>query len=210
MLVHPAESTQVRDVTTFADRTYDNRQIPRCCQLILDVITEEEEKRIAQIINPRYPSPPEQDRSIPVSQQMIELKKRMSSQYESFLYEVSGIRKDKPHHIMISVPTLAPDDKINWKSDGFMMTLNMGSDAVVLFRKKGTQRIYKVYFPRRAIMIIKDPFLDYDRKFDDADPLTYQASPFVAPIKIERKHRYMCLWALSQSQTKYKYEVPTI
>lgn len=208
MFVHPATSTQARNVLGIDGATYDQREIPKCAKLILDVITEEEERSIIRVINPRYPGDPEENKSIPVSPDLIQLKKRMSSQFEAFLYDVSGIQKQKPHYILINVTTLAPDDKINWKSDGFIMTLNMGSDAIVLFRKKGTSKVYKVFFPRRSMMMIKDPFLDYERKFDDSPSLRYQPSPLFPSTSVKREYRYLCIWALSHTEPKYKYKLP--
>ena len=198
-----------RNVIKIGKYLYDQREIPGCVRLFGDILTLPQEEEIIRILNPKYPNSPNELKVVPTLPGVAELTKRMMTQFKDLIFSVADIVPTDKVTLYAGKGILAPTDQNNWKSDGVSVSLNLGSDCVMLFRKKGETKIYRVLVPRRSLLVVKDPYLEYERRVDsDADTM-YQASPYLDPVLITRTYRYVLAWVISLDSTKLKYEPPS-
>jgi hypothetical protein len=198
-----------RNVIKIGKYLYDQREIPRCVRLFGDILTPSQEEDIIRIFNPKYPNLPEDLKSINTLPGVAELTRRMMTQFKDFIFNVADIIPSDKITLYAGKGILSPTDQNNWKSDGVSVSLNLGSDCVMLFRKKGDSKIYRVLVPRRSLLVVKDPYLEYERRVDSDAETMYQASPYLDPVLIIRTYRYVLAWVISLDSTKLKYEPPS-
>ena len=198
-----------RNVIKIGKYLYDQREIPGCVRLFGDILTLPQEEEIIRILNPKYPNSPNELKVVPTLPGVAELTKRMMTQFKDLIFSVADIVPTDKITLYAGKGILAPTDQNNWKSDGVSVSLNLGSDCVMLFRKKGETKIYRVLVPRRCLLVVKDPYLEYERRVDSDAETMYQASPYLDPVLITRTYRYVLAWVISLDSTKLKYEPPS-
>jgi hypothetical protein len=193
MQVLPSKRSQERNVLQLGRTEYHHLRYPQCVRIYPDILTLSEEERILTILNPRYPQAPT-DTKIAPSEKVSLLQKQMISQWGTFMTELTGLKPNAPINFRLGFQILDPKNQINWRSDGLVVMINLGAEGSLLFRNKHepTVREWSIVIPRRSLLVLKDPFLDYERYAQAAG-----------------EFRYTLSWALSTQVTKYAYDIPS-
>ncbi len=198
-----------RNVIKIGKYLYDQREIPHCVRLFGEILSVRQEEEIIRVMNPKYPSPPEELKVIPTVPAVAELRKRMATQFKEFVFELAEIVPNDKLMLFLGTGILAPTDQNNWKTDGVSISINLGSDCVMLFRKKGESKVYRVLIPRRSLLVVKDPYLEFERRIEPDIEVMYQPSPFLDGVLVTRSYRYVLAWVISSDPTKLKYDAPS-
>ena len=196
-----------KNMVSINDSVYDSRNIPNCVKLHANIINSKQEQKLIQKINPNYPKDPEDQKTIFSLPSVKELRQQMASGWKSFIYDLAGLSIDKNPYVFVAVQVLSPEDIMNWKSDGLLVILSLGSDVVMNFRKKSTKQIFNLFIPRCSLLVIKDPYLEYERSI--LDEQTYYSTSLFGLTKVKRSYRYTLIWALSTIKDKYSYQIPS-
>ena len=197
-----------RNVIKIGNYLYDQREIPHCVRLFGDILTLRQEEEIIRVMNPKYPNPPEEMKVIPTIPAVAELRKRMATQFKDLVFQLAEIAPSDKLVMFLGTGILAPTDQNNWKTDGVSVSINLGSDCVMLFRKKGEPKVYRVLIPRRSLVVVKDPYLEFERRIEPDVEVVYQPSPFLDGVLVTRGYRYVLAWVISTDSTKLKYDAP--
>jgi hypothetical protein len=208
MEVNPGSiSAYSKNIVSINDAVYDSRNIPNCVELHANIINSKQEQKLIRTINPNYPKNPDDQKTIFSLPEVKELRQQMASGWKSFIYDLAGLSTDKTPYVFVAVQALSPEDTMNWKSDGLLVILSLGSDVVMNFRKKSTKQIFNVFIPRCSLLVIKDSYLEYERSISDEQ--TYFSNALFGLTKVKRSYRYTLIWALSTIKEKYSYQIPS-
>ena len=214
--IRESQKIQSRDVVTIDQITselgdkyeidqkyhYDSRMLPSCVNIYTEVINLETESRVCKMMNPNFPAPPSENHTISLKTKE-ELSYTMRTNWKDLLYPLGNISLDEKVNVFTRIGIVSPEESIKPRSDGFMITLNLGSDVIFIFRKKDTGQEYSVLVPRRSVLVIKDPYLEYEEWLDESKPLIYRPSPHLPSVTVKKGYRYILVWVVGSSPDKY-------